>query len=199
MGKTGTVADPACQSGVREERARQRHAADGCRQRSRRWPAATAHRARGLRQSHREDRTLRAAHGGRHRRCGRRRGVVLRRHRQPVAGALGVPARPCVGRRPGVAERSRLAAGPSAARSTVTTTGAGQRGKARRWHTLVPADAVRHIRLRNSCQLDGHALIGRACTYYIIYLHSYRCDYHFIIFIYFTRIIDICRTVLSFV
>lgn len=163
MGETGTVADPARQPGVREKRARQRHAADGGgrkrRRRRRRRKAAIAHRARGGRQSHPEGRTLRAAHGGRHRGRGRRGRVLLRRHRQPLAGAPGVPARPRDGRGSGVAVRPRLAAGPSAARRAAVVIAAGGRGPARRRHPLVPADAVRHIRLRNTGQLDGHALI----------------------------------------
>jgi hypothetical protein len=93
---------------------------------------------------------------------------VLRRHRQPVAGAPGIPACPRGGRGPGVAVRPRLAAGPSAGRRAVTAavTG-GRRGTARRRHTLVPADAVRHIRLRNTRQLDGHALIDRPRAFHI--------------------------------
>jgi len=77
-----------------------------------------------------------------------------------VAGAPGVPACPRVGRRPDVPVQPRLAAGPSAARRAVTVAG-DRRGTARRRHTLVPADAVRHIRLRNTSQLDGHSLIDR--------------------------------------
>jgi len=159
VGETGTVADPARQPGVREKRARQRHATDSGGRRRRCRKAAIAHRARGGHQSHPEGRTLRAAHGGRHRgrgRCGR---LLLRRHRQPLAGPLGVPARPRDGRGPGVAVRPRLAAGPSVARRAAVIVAAGGRGPALRRHPLVPADAVRHIRLRNTGQLDGHALI----------------------------------------
>jgi len=79
VGETGTVADPIRQPGVREKCARQRHATNG----DQRGPrsATTAHGARGRSQPHREDRTLRATHGRWHCRRGRRRGVVLRRHR----------------------------------------------------------------------------------------------------------------------
>lgn len=111
MGEVGPVADPARQPGVRETGARQRHAADGGRRRGR---AAAAHRARGPDPAHREVRPVRAAHGRRHRGRGRRGRVLLRRDRQPVAGAPGVPADPCPGRRPHVPVRPGLAAGPSA-------------------------------------------------------------------------------------
>jgi len=108
-----------------------------------------------------------------------------------VAGAPGVPACPRVGRRPDVTVQPRLAAGPSAARRTVTVAD-DRRGTARRRDTLVPADAVRHIRLRNTSQLDGHALIDRAhFIIYILYIILTVVICHFIISIYFTYIIDI--------
>lgn len=161
VGETGTIADPARQSGVRQTSARQRHAAHGGRHGGRR--TASAHRARGRSAAHREERTVRATNRRRHRRGGRRGRLVLRRRGQPVAGPPGVHASAHGGRRPGVPLRPRLAAEPSAARVAVvvfcrlpgpvhrrTTTG--------RRHTLVPAHAVRHIRLRDTVRVDGHAL-----------------------------------------
>lgn len=158
VGEFGPVADPARQPSVRETGARQRHAADGGRRRGR---DAAAHRARGSYPAHREVRPVRAAHGRRHRGRGRRGRVLLRRHRQPVAGAPGFPADPRPGRGPHVPVRPGLAAGPSAARFVVVVRSRRRHrlpGPARRRHTLVPADAVRRVRLRNTSRLDGHAL-----------------------------------------
>lgn len=157
VGETGTVADPTRQSGVRQTGARQRHAAHGGRHGGRR--PAPAHRARGRSATRREDRTVRAAHRRRHRRCGRRGRLVLRRRGQPVAGPSGVPAGPHGSRRPRVPLQPRLAAGPSAVVDYSHLPGSirGRTTTGRR-HTLVPAHAVRHIRLRDTVRMDGHAL-----------------------------------------
>lgn len=168
MGEAGTVADPTREPGVRETGARQRHAADGDRGRR---PAAG--RARGGRATQRAERAVRAAHRGRHRGGRRRSRLVLRGHRQPVAGAPGVPAGPRGRRGPHVATRPRLAAGPSARRPDLLGRRRGPRA-ARRRHPLVPSHAVRHIRLRRAVRLDGHALTRATDTHHSRTRHNNR-------------------------
>lgn len=161
VGETRTVADPARQPGVREAGARQRHVADGGRRwRRRRRPAGVADGARRPGGARRADGPVRAAHRGRHRRGRRRGGLVLRRPGQPLAGPPGVPAGPRARRRPHVAVRTRLAARTSVPRFRVRgrPTPAAAAAATRQRHTLVPAHAVRHIRLRDTGRLDGRPL-----------------------------------------